>query len=52
HNKNEIEIVADKFLRWLTPLEVFLIQSTVSYSRTKEENATIKLIDNREQWCH
>ncbi|GJS08434.1 zinc finger, CCHC-type containing protein [Tanacetum coccineum] len=74
HNKNEIEIVADKVryfkffmnmilpathseddyswcvnavtmkcLRWPAPLEVFLIQSTVSDSRTNEENVNIKL---------
>ncbi|GJX60091.1 hypothetical protein Tco_0291481 [Tanacetum coccineum] len=74
HNKNEIEIVADKVryfnffmnmilpathseddyswcvnavtmkcLRWPAPLEVFLIQSTASDSRTNEENVNIKL---------
>ncbi|GJY25916.1 hypothetical protein Tco_0400642 [Tanacetum coccineum] len=38
-----VNAVTMKCLRWPAPLEVFLIQSTVSDSRTNEENVNIKL---------
>ncbi|GJY10657.1 hypothetical protein Tco_0378842 [Tanacetum coccineum] len=41
-----IDGVSMQFLRWPTLLEVFLIQSITSDSKTKEENVTIKLAKN------